>query len=98
MPQTAETPVMPREVTLDARGPRFLDADDVDPEKGDVAVCQCGLSDEFPFCDGSHRATEDEAEDRRYKYVDGERREIARIEFADESSDDDAGGSPTDDD
>jgi CDGSH-type Zn-finger protein len=96
---------MPREVTLDARGPRFLDADDIDPEKGDVAVCQCGLSDEFPFCDGSHRATEAEADDRRYKYVDGERRVIDRIVFAGDPADDnstadadDAGGTPTGDD
>jgi CDGSH-type Zn-finger protein len=74
---------MPREVTLDATGPRFLDADDVDPAKGDVAVCQCGLSEEFPFCDGSHRSTEDEAPDERYKYVDGERRVVAAIELAD---------------
>ena len=62
---------------------RHRDEDDVDPEKGDVAVCQCGLSDEFPFCDGSHRATEDEAPDERYKYVDGERRVVAAIELAD---------------
>jgi len=79
---------MPREVTLDARGPRFLDADDVDSEKGDVAVCQCGLSDEFPFCDGSHRATEDEDDDIRYKYVDGERRVVERIVFATDADED----------
>jgi len=83
---------MSREVTLDARGPRFLDADDVDPEKGDVAVCQCGLSDEFPFCDGSHQATEAEADDTRYKYVDGERREVERIVFTDDP--DDHAGAP----
>ena len=86
---------MPREVTLDAQGPRYLDADDVDPEKGDVAVCQCGLSDEFPFCDGSHRATEDEADDTRYKYVDGERRAVERIVFVDESGDDSADADST---
>jgi CDGSH-type Zn-finger protein len=90
MPPTAEPPAMPREVTLDGRGPRYLDADDIDPDKGDVAVCQCGLSDEFPFCDGSHRATDDEDDDTRYKYVDGERRVIDRIEFADETVDGDA--------
>lgn len=78
---------MPREVTLDAQGPRFLDADDVDPEKGDVAVCQCGLSESFPFCDGSHRATEGEDGDTRYKYVDGERRVVERIVFADDDTD-----------
>jgi CDGSH-type Zn-finger protein len=88
---------MPREVTLDGRGPRYLDADDVDTEKGDIAVCQCGLSDEFPFCDGSHRATEGEGDDTRYKYVDGERREVERIVFTDEEADDSTGSQHGDD-
>lgn len=61
---------MSRLVELDARGPRRLTADDIDPEKGDIAVCQCGLSDDFPFCDGSHRATEDETEGVCYRYDD----------------------------
>ncbi|MFC6988271.1 CDGSH iron-sulfur domain-containing protein [Haloplanus sp. GCM10025708] len=67
---------MPREVTHTAHGPRILTPADVDDEKGDVAICLCGLSEEYPFCDGSHRRTEDESPDTLYKYVDGERREV----------------------
>ncbi|MFC7047262.1 CDGSH iron-sulfur domain-containing protein [Halobacteriaceae archaeon GCM10025711] len=59
---------MAREITHDAHGPLKLDADDIDDEKGNVAVCLCGLSDEYPFCDGSHRATADEADGVVYKY------------------------------
>jgi CDGSH-type Zn-finger protein len=79
---------MAREITHDATGPLKLDESDLDEEKGDVAVCLCGLSDEYPFCDGSHNATADEAEGVVYKYEDddpeGERREIEEIVFADE--------------
>ena len=73
---------MTRDVALDAEGPRYLDAGDIDDEKGDIAVCQCGLSDEFTFCDGSHRQTGGE-EAGLYRYVDGERRRVASVTFAD---------------
>lgn len=52
-------------VTLYANGPllirgdfEILDMDDrpVDPGRGTVALCRCGLSALKPFCDGSHRA------------------------------------------
>lgn len=80
-----------REVTHDATGPLRLTPEDVDAEKGDVAVCLCGLSDEYPFCDGSHRRTEGEREGVRYKYVDGARRRVHLSypdeEAADETSD-----------
>lgn len=62
---------MAREVRHDADSPAILTEDDIDPEKGDIAVCQCGLSPTFPFCDGSHRATHGEDDDTRYCYPDG---------------------------
>ena len=74
---------MPREVTHVARGPRKLTREDFENEKETVAVCQCGLSDEYPFCDGSHRRTADEDPETLYRYVDGERRVVAAVEYAD---------------
>ena len=77
---------MAREVTHKATGPVRLDESDIDDDYGDVAVCMCGLSDDRPFCDGSHSAAEDEESGTVYKYddADGERREIDALVFADE--------------
>ena len=79
---------MPREVTHTATGPRKLTRADFENEKENVAICQCGLSDDYPFCDGSHRRTGDESPERLYKYVHGERRLVAAIEYADPAADD----------
>ncbi|WP_321169940.1 CDGSH iron-sulfur domain-containing protein [Halobaculum sp. CBA1158] len=84
-----------REVTLTDTGPIRLDEDDLDEEYGDIAVCRCGLSEEFPLCDGSHRKTEEEAEGVHYKYVDGERREVEEIRLADGDAIDPSGGTGT---
>lgn len=62
---------------LDDRGPLVVEEGDVD---GAVAVCRCGLSDDWPYCDGSHSATGDEEEGAVYAYTrqdgDLERREV----------------------
>ena len=80
---------MSRLVELDAKGPRKLNLTDFDDEKGNVAICQCGLSAEFPFCDGSHRRTAGEDPEVCYRYEDGDgkdtgRRPIEGIRYADE--------------
>lgn len=78
---------MVREVTHTADGPYKIDRSDFDRKKGDVAICQCGLSGTRPFCDGSHRSVSDETDGVRYKYEDDDDRNprhvVERIVFRD---------------
>ncbi len=46
----------------------------------DFWFCQCGLSAKFPFCDGSHRQTQDEDEGRLYLYQQGQRKEVRLVD------------------
>lgn len=75
---------MARLVRHDANGPRRIDASDVDDEKGDIAVCQCGLADTYPFCDGSHRVTENEDDDELYRYEGESRRVVEDVVYAED--------------
>lgn len=75
---------MAREVTNEEQGPTPVSEDDLEEQGGTAYICQCGLSDNQPYCDGSHNQTADEEEGKLYKYEDGERREIEEISYADE--------------
>jgi len=54
---------MSRLIRHDAQGPALIAVGE-----NTVAVCQCGLSRNKPFCDGSHTRTRDEKPGETYAY------------------------------
>lgn len=73
---------MTREVTHEANGPAPINEETLEEQGGTAYICQCGLSSNKPFCDGTHHETEDEEEGEVYKYEsDGSRRKIENIDY-----------------
>ncbi|MBI2638154.1 CDGSH iron-sulfur domain-containing protein [Candidatus Peregrinibacteria bacterium] len=54
---------MPRLVQHNSHGPK-----QVGNPKDNLWICQCGLAKTQPFCDGSHKLTLDESEEKLYQY------------------------------
>lgn len=54
---------MARLVRHDAQGPKKVEVNGEEQW-----VCMCGLSDNKPFCDGSHHDTQDEEDGELYLY------------------------------
>lgn len=52
--------VVVRKITHDENRPFVIDEEQLDEQGGTVAVCQCGLSANKPYCDGSHQAVDEE--------------------------------------
>ncbi len=64
---------MARLVKHHAHGPYTVNEDDVGR-----TFCQCGLSQNLPYCDGSHGKTCDEEPGKTYVYDDGSRSEVKK--------------------
>jgi CDGSH-type Zn-finger protein len=69
---------MARLVKHERNRPYLIQESDV--KKFPIAICACGLSKNKPFCDGSHRRTDDEGEGKIYIYDEQNRVEV-RVEY-----------------
>lgn len=67
---------MARLVKHEANRPFLIRQEDV--QKFPIAICMCGLSKNKPFCDGSHKRTNDEEEGELYLYDDQGRVKVQR--------------------
>ncbi len=68
---------MARIIKLDKKEPYLIEI-----ENKKVWVCGCGLSLKKPYCDGSHKLTKDEDDNKLYLYNEQkERRIVKEIKF-----------------
>jgi CDGSH-type Zn-finger protein len=58
---------MARTVRLTATGPHRIDPATIAPGKM-ISICVCGLSQNYPICDGSHKITRAEEPGVLYTY------------------------------
>ena len=50
---------------------------EIKPQTKSVFICMCGLSQNQPYCDGSHKRVTDEQDGKTYEYdSEGHRREV----------------------
>lgn len=66
---------MARRVIKKDKGPK-----EIKPQDQSVWICMCGLSKNQPFCDGSHRVTQDEDDNIIYEYDQNlNRKEVGKL-------------------
>lgn len=66
--------IISRVIVKEDQGPKEITKEDVGKW-----LCQCGLSKNQPYCDGSHKKTQEEEAGKTYKYSeDGTREEISQ--------------------
>ncbi len=64
---------MPRMIRHEATGPL-----EVKPQEKSVWVCMCGLSQNYPICDGAHKRAKQEEPGKCYVY-DNQRQNVVEV-------------------
>ena len=75
---------MARLVRHTAAGPYKIDPKSV-PQDKMIFICGCGLSQNLPFCDGSHKGCRDEEVGKLYVY-DAGRKSVVETRVEDQTT------------